>query len=1010
MNFIPSKFFPVIFLLALALALPATAADHSAFPTPYNTETSTKIPLTPEAAAKKISLPAGFKATLFAGEPDVQQPIAMATDCRGRLWVVENYTYMEGGKGFENKLRDRIIILEDTNHDGHFDKRTVFWDAGQRVTSVACGFGGVWVLAAPNLLFIPDRNGDDIPDSEPEVVLNGWEGDNAHHTIVNGLKWGPDGWLYGRQGILGTSHVGLPGSTAKERIPINTGIWRYHPTRKVFEAVAHGTTNPWGMDWNDMGEPFFINTVIGHLWHVIPGAHYQRMFGEDFDPHTYQLIAQHADHYHWDTGQSWQDSRSARGLNDILGGGHAHTGLMFYLGNNWPAKYRDTLFTLNLHGHRLNNDIVVRSGSGYVGHHGEDMMRDDDEWFRPIDLGYGSDGGVFILDWSDVGECHENDGVHRTSGRIYKITYGDEPLRNSPDLAQLSDDKLVQLQLDPNEWFVRQSRTILQARAAEGKDMKAVHAELLKMFAQQTEPARKLRALWTLYVTGGTTEAWLQKQLSNDNENIRAWAVRLLFDNGQVSESTRQKFIPLAKKEKSGLVRLYLAAALQKMDADKRWELASALLSHEEDAADHNMPLMDWYGIEPLPALNPTRAIDLVKQSKIPLVRKFISRRLTEDLVKNPEPVNALLTMAEKSSIAIQTDVLEGMSEAMNGWRQATCPTAWSDFARKINESSNQALITKARNLGLIFGDPGALKALEKLVQDTSAKDAERREALEKLIEKHPSGLPILLQSALLDKPLAVTAVRGLMAYDDPATPDLIIQHYKNFTDKEHTEVISALVSRPASARALLDAVAHGKIDRHDITPFHARQITSLKDASLTTQLKEVWGEIHSTDDDKKQLIAKYKSILTTERLKQADLSRGRAVFNQTCAPCHTLYGQGAKIGPDLTGSGRGDLSYLMENIVDPSAIVGVDFRVTTVTLKDGRTLNGIIKDQTARTLTIQGYTEKTTLERTEIEEIKNSALSLMPEGLLSAMSETQMTDLITYLMSPRQVDLPPVK
>ncbi len=1003
-NFIFRQIFP----LQVALLILGLAAEGGEFPTPYNTEKSTKVPLTPEDAVKRIALPPGFKATLFAGEPNVQQPIAMTTDSRGRLWVVENYTYMEGGRGFENKLRDRIIILEDTNHDGRFDKRTVFWDQGQRVTSVACGFGGVWVLAAPNLLFIPDRNGDDVPDGEPEIILNGWEGDNAHHTIVNGLKWGPDGWLYGRHGILATSKVGRPGAPDSERIPINAGIWRYHPTRKVFEAVAHGTTNPWGMDWTDMGEPFFINTVIGHLWHVIPGAHYRRMFGEDFDRHTYELIDQHADHYHWDTGQAWQESRSARGLNDILGGGHAHTGLMFYLGNNWPARYRDTLFTLNLHGHRLNNDFVVRSGSGYVGKHGEDMMKDDDEWFRPIDLTYGSDGGVFIADWSDVGECHENDGVHRTSGRIYKITYGEPSESGIKDLARLSDGELVRLQLNPNEWFVRQARVILQERAAQGREMKAVHADLLKMFGEQKEPARKLRALWALYVTGGTTESWLRRQLSHANENVRASTVRLLFDEGKVSEVTRKEFITLAKKEKSGLVRLYLAAALQKVDADKRWDLAAALVAHGEDATDHNMPLMDWYGIEPLPVLNSMRSIDLVKQSRIPLVRKFVARRLTEDLEKNPGPIDALLEMAGNSSETIQMDVLDGMTEAMNGWRKAACPTAWSDFARKINARSNKVLITKARNLGLIFGDPNAVAILEKLVLDVSASETERRESLEKLIEKRPPGLPELLQAALPDKQLAVTAVRGLMAYDDPKTPGLIIERYKSFTEKERPEVISALISRLGSARALLEAVAQNKIDRRDISPFHARQISSLKNAELSEQLKEVWGEIRGTGEDKKPLIANYKSELTPERLKKADLPHGRAVFNQTCAPCHTLYGQGAKIGPDLTGSGRSDLSYLLENVVDPSAIVGVDFRVATVTLKDGRVLNGIIKDKTERTLTIQGMTEKTTMERSEIEEIKNSSLSLMPEGLLAALSEAQRADLIAYLMSPRQIALPP--
>src|SRR4051812_38172379 len=327
-------------LLGISCVASSSAAEKaSAFPAPFNTEDPSHHLTPANEALLKIKAPPGFNATLFAAEPDVQNPIAITTDDRGRLWVAENYTYVESG--FEMRLRDRIVVLEDTQHTGHFDKRTVFWDAGQKLTSIEPGFGGVYVLCAPRLLFIPDRDGDLVPDGEPEVLLDGWEDNEVHHNIVNGLRWGPDGWLYGRHGIQGTSHVGAPGTPASERQQLNCGIWRYHPTRRTFEIVCQGTTNPWGLDWNDVGEAFFINTVIGHLFHVIPGAHYKRMYGEDFDSHVYQLIDQHADHYHWDTGSSWQKSRGTEGKAGDLGGGHAHSGLMIYLGDNWPERYRD---------------------------------------------------------------------------------------------------------------------------------------------------------------------------------------------------------------------------------------------------------------------------------------------------------------------------------------------------------------------------------------------------------------------------------------------------------------------------------------------------------------------------------------------------------------------------------------------------------------------------------------------------------------------------------------------
>jgi len=355
----------------------ARSAGHAPFPEIFNTEPAKDKLLSPEESLAKISVPEGFQVSLFAGEPDVQQPIALTTDERGRVWVAENYTYAESSVNFENRLHDRIVILEDTDGDGRFDERTVFWDEAQKLTSVEVGFGGVWALCAPHLLFIPDANRDDVPDGKPVVVLDGFDASAVRHNIVNGLKWGPDGWLYGRHGILATSLVGKPGASASQRVPINCAIWRYHPTRGVFEAVAHGTTNSWGFDYDDHGEMFFINTVIGHLWHVVPGAHYRRMYGADFNPFLYQLIEQTADHFHWDTGESWSDIRKlgVSPTTDKAGGGHAHSGLMIYLGGNWPDEYRNSVFTVNLHGHRLNNDRLERHGAGYVGKHAPDFFK-----------------------------------------------------------------------------------------------------------------------------------------------------------------------------------------------------------------------------------------------------------------------------------------------------------------------------------------------------------------------------------------------------------------------------------------------------------------------------------------------------------------------------------------------------------------------------------------------------------------------------------------------------------
>ncbi|MFN7140210.1 MAG: c-type cytochrome, partial [Limisphaerales bacterium] len=254
---------------------------------------------------------------------------------------------------------------------------------------------------------------------------------------------------------------------------------------------------------------------------------------------------------------------------------------------------------------------------------------------------------------------------------------------------------------------------------------------------------------------------------------------------------------------------------------------------------------------------------------------------------------------------------------------------------------------------------------------------------------------------------LAPIAARGLASYDSPNAAKLIIGSYAVVAPQDRPDIISVLVSRPEYAHALLDAMAQRKVNRADVSAFHARQIASLGDAKLSAKLAAVWGEIRAAAKEKEQLIAKYKQLLTPERLAKANLSKGREVYDMTCALCHKLYGEGGQIGPDLTGSGRSNLDYLLENILDPAAIVAADFKMAVVTLKDGRVLNGVISAQTDRTVTIQSFTESTTHERSEITSIQISDTSLMPEGILESLDDTQTADLIAYLMSNEQVPLP---
>ncbi|MDW7995259.1 MAG: c-type cytochrome [Gemmatales bacterium] len=961
----------------------------------------TSGPMPAEQVAERWKLPPGFRVQVFAAEPNVRQPLALAWDDRGRLWVVENLTYADYRINFDLSLHDRIVIFEDADGDGRADRRQVFWAQGQRVTSVAVGFGGVWVLAAPYLLFLPDRDGDDRPDGAPVVLLDGWDYGPVRHNIVNGLKWGPDGWLYGRHGIQATSFVGKPGTPREQRVPLNCAIWRYHPTRHEFEVVCRGTTNPWGWDYNEYGDMFFINTVIGHLWHVIPGAHYRRMYGEDFHPHLYELLEQHADHYHWDTSLPWEQTREATGLTDKLGGGHAHSGLMIYLGDTWPEVYRGRLFTLNLHGRRINQDLLLRSGSGYVGRHAPDFCRVPDPWFRGVELVYGPDGGVYVADWSDTGECHEDDGVHRDSGRIYKLVYGQPKRSTITDVSRLTDEQLVELLAHRNDWYVRQALRNLQERAATRR-LQADTARLLhQRFREAAETPQRLRVLWALYVTENAPPDWLRSLLDEPNEYIRAWAVRLLTDRGPVEPATRTALVRCAENEASPYVRLYLTAALQRLPPGERAALAEPLLRRLE-ARDHNLPLLTWYGIEPVVAEYPDVALRWLREVQVDKLRRFIVRRLASDWERRQAALEEALRWAVSQDAATQRAVLQGIHEAIRGWQKVPPPAAWKEVQPTLLQSPDQQVKGLARQLAVVFGDGRTRQELLRLVLDSQADGEARRSALRVLLQNPTNDLLPVLKQLLQDRSTAGVAAAGLAHWNDSDIPGAILAHYSRIRPEDRHLAITTLTSRPAWARALLSAVAQGRVAAADITPFHARQIAALGDESLTELLRQHWGEIRRTPEKVQQQLAQWKAYLTPERLRSADLARGRALFGKLCSQCHRLLGEGQLIGPDLTGANRDNLDYLLENLLDPSAVVPSDFRMSVVALRDGRVITGVVVQQTDRTLAVQTQQERVILERQLVEHVQPTNLSLMPDNLLHGLTPEEVRDLIAYLMSRR--------
>jgi len=973
-------------------------------PTAPPRETFAHDGLAPAEAAAAMTVPPGFEVTLFAGEPDVVQPIACATDHRGRLWVAEAYSYPV--RVPEDKARDRILILEDRDGDGRFDSRKVFAEKLNLVSGLELGFGGVFVGAAPNFLFIPDADGDDRPDGPPQVLLDGWGYQDSHETL-NSFQWGPDGWLYGCQGVFTHSRVGRPGTPDADRTPINAGLWRYHPTRRAFEVFAHGTSNPWGVDFDDRGRCVITACVIPHLYYMIPGGRYERQAGPHFNPYTYDDIKTIADHRHYVGG----NPHAGNGRSESAGGGHAHAGALIYQGDAWPAEYRGSLFMNNIHGARLNRDTLEPRGSGLVGRHAPDFLLANDRWSQVVSLRPGADGQVFMVDWYDKNQCHhkEVDAHDRTNGRIFQVRHG---ARRGPVIGVdpgATPAALVTLLASTDEWHARHARMLLQER---GPGLSAADREAtqtaLRVMAFGDRPTRvRLNALWALHALNALDGATASRALDDADPFLRAWGVRLAAEGGKPAAPLLARFAAMARSDDSPVVRLDLASALQRMPLADRWPILEGLLAHAEDAGDHNIPLMVWYAAEPLAAADPARALRLAFGVRLPDFLPFTARRVVA--IGTPESLATLVeALGRAGDDGRRLAVVRGLNESLKGRRRVAMPASWPGVYRALKASPDAALRSQATALALGFGDPSALEDLRAVLSDRSHAKADRLDALEALLKAHDPELPAPLRRLLDDPAVRGPALRGLAGYDDKDSPAAVLAAYPSLPPADRRDALNTLASRTDSARALLDALAAGRVAAADLSADLVRQLRNLKDSGVDAALARSWGTVRDSPADKLALLDRYRAVLTARTGQTPDPSTGRDVFTRTCAQCHTLFGAGGKIGPELTGSNRADREYVLSNVVDPGALIGKDYVAHIVATTDGRILTGMIRGDDKDALSLQTANELVVIPQAEVEQRRPSEQSMMPEDLWKPLSDHEIRSLAAYLAAPAQVPLPP--
>jgi len=1003
--------------------------------------------LPPADAQKAFKAPDGFEVRLFAAEPDVINPVAMTWDARGRLWVLELYEYPLGAPPGA-RPRDRIKILEDTDNDGRADKVTVFADGLNLATGMLLGNGGVYVGQAPDLLFLQDTNHDDIADTRT-VLLTGF-GLDDRHELLNGLTWGPDGWLYLTHGVFTHSKVKIP-EASSPGVEVTAAVARFQPRTKEFEVFADGTSNPWGVDFDRYGNAFVSACVIDHLFHMTPGGIYVRQGGTPPNPYAYELLPSIVDHKHHMA---------------------AYCGVCVYQGNQFPEEYRGHVFMGNIHQNAINHDHLRPNGSSFKATAEKDFLTTTDGWFRPVSEQVGPDGALWIADWYDKYPCYQNaqadpEGVDRERGRIWRVVYTggnsgavEEPKKmgsrpdTAMDLAKLENRDLVNLLEHPNIWQRRMAQRLLAERS-ESKAATSGGAEtdsaglpeqtLLEdmAFHGLTIDAR-LTALWTLHAIGPTGQwpATLEKLMRDPEPPVRAWAVRFaaedlktrlhaIAENAKDGEATADERAA-AQEALAGFeglaidpdasVRLALATACRELvskaltvDVEPEVEvtvgkLLAALIKSCADAKDPLLPFMLWMAGEPAFAKNPAGGLDWLAENgaeTMPLsgiLARKAMRRLcdTQETTRLDLAVGFLAKAAEKDP-HFALAAIEGLIEGQGA--KPTVPGVPTEtLFVMLSKSGLPELRQRALELGTLWGNAAAIQATLSAINNLDNTTEQRTRAIRaaKMLKNAAAREALLkLINASNPEPLTVEAIRALGEIGGDEVADDLLASWRAFTPAGKAAAAEVLVSRSRSAISLLLAIETKTVSAMELPLTAIRTLGESKDDFIRQRATQVIGRIRPANADKQKIIAEKKKMILSGGAP--DLAAGHEIAKRTCLVCHKLYDEGAEVGPDLTGVGRASLDALLVNVIDPNLVIGKGYENVQIETKDGRSVSGrLVENTDTRVKLLAAGPKEELVAKSDVASLRVSELSVMPEGL-EQMPEQDFRNLILYVLHPPQ-------
>ena len=1002
--------------LALVLFF-AACGDPGPTRGPYDTD-----PLTPEQAVEAFQIAPGFRIEVVAVEPQVTDPVDIAFDENGDLWVAEMRDYpFDPAEG--EKPRSRIRFLQDQDGDGCYETATVFADNLLQVSTVLPWKGGVFAAAAPDVLFLEDTDGDHKADIK-EVWFTGFETDVSPEARINSLRYGLDNWIYaanaGRTGtITSPQHPDQPG------VVVRGHDFRFHPGTGAWEPAAGSVQ--YGMSFDEWSNRFGSRNTVFLSHAVLPAKYVLR--NRFFSPGSpMQFLVEHDDEenkiYPLTEPQQWRiertqarqkryDETNSSRIEHLWGRFSAATGATVYVGDSFPKEYVGNVFVGEVNGNLVRRNVLTQDGATFRAHGALEGDREflavKDSWFSPANFANAPDGHLYMVDFYReyieeplsipiaLQEKLQMDFYRGTNrGRIYRIVPENaQPSRSlKSGLGEASTEELAAALEHANGWHRRTAHRLL----VEKQDQAAV--PLLKTMAAESEsPQGRLHALWVLEGLGALEPALVRRALGDEHPRIRENAVKMAeaFFSSHLPELAN--VLMARQKDDDPRVRFQFILTLGLLPSNHR-ALAPLIAEYAEDKW-FRKALLSSVGRGGMRVLNRllTRHAGFFHEpteGKRELLRELSA---IIGAHRNNRQISLFLITIDGSrrleNAAWRSAVLSGLAKGLaidgsHGFRIPAAEQVIMKFVRFDDPEVRDAARGAARFLHL----PEFVRQSRREVADTELSLEERVRAAEALrAGRYADVAPVLSEmlTTVAPQALQAAAVGTLAEFHEDGIAELLLDGWSGYGPSVRERVAQAMMRQRDRAAAFLDAIEANRVPVETVDAVSRIRLTQYPDDTLRQRAEKL---LAAQVSDRTDVVAAYADIASLN----GDLDHGRAVFEEHCAECHQPQGQRARLGPNLSGVNNKTREQLLESILDPSSDIRPNYANYVVVDKVGRIYDGLLAGETIEAVRLRGEYEDQTILRKNIAEMRTSTVSLMPDGLEEDLSRQDLADVIEYM------------